>query len=772
MAKMLGKKLRRDLRLDIKSFIAVFVICMLSVTLYLGIDVGWRGMEKAVHEQFETCAFANMWVPGNLSSQMASQIANLDGVSDAQRQIMIRTDVKDIAGDPQLMLMQSDGEARVDKPLMLTGETFPEGYRNTCYINQTFMKAHNLKLGDMLTVTYGQHRIMLRIVGVAHSARYIVQNDQYSFRADVAKFGYAFVSEGTLSFLPYNETAVRLDEGADLPTVKSEIEQLINDKEIAITTRNDLMGIKMAEEEAGQIKSLGTVFPAVFFLVAALITFSTMKRMVDQQRQQIGTLCSLGYTKKQLTRHYMSYGLIISLFGSLAGVAGGYYGVGKILVTMLCSVYVMPGCEQLMDVPVAVGVSLVVIAIATGASYLSCRQALKEVPSGLLRPKPPQSGKRAWIEKIPFLWNHLSFSNKLILRNMSRNKMRLFIGLVGVAGCTALMLTGFGMRDSVAYVLSNHYGSVMRYDVRATLNGSYGDDYISALGSRSGANNVERAMEGTLEIKQHDRYEIRSFFVFEDQHNEVRLNDKEGNIIKLPAEGAAISERMSEETGLKKGDIMHLRAPSGKEGIVQVTDVISIQLGQGIYMSASAWRKLDLMPYVPSSLMLSGDHINMEALRDMDGVDRVRTINDELTGNQAVLIVLNVVVVIMVLFAGILALVVLYTLGQLNFHERIRELATLMVLGFFPRESKRLILRENILTALIGIPIGLLVGPYLHSWVLSTGLPQTIEFVPYIAPSSWVYASLFALSFAELVNILVGAKFKDVDMVESLKSVE
>ena len=769
---MLNRKLGRDLRIDIKSFVSVFIICMLSVTLYLGIDVGWRGMEEALEVQFDECTLADLWVPAQLSDKMLRDIEAIPGVLAAQRRVNVRVEVNDLPGDPRLMLMDSEGEMRVNTPMRLSGETFPIGYRSTCLLNPMFAKAHGLVEGDTISVTCGDQRLELRVAGMAHSAEYVVLNDMYSFRAEEGLFGYAFVSPGTLGFVPYNQVCVKLAPGVDLAAIKQRIETMLDNPEISLITRNDFMGIKMASEEAEQIRAMGAVFPTVFFLVAALITFSTMKRMVDQQRQQIGTLCSLGYSHRQLTLHYMSYGLLVSAIGSLIGIVVGRWGVGEILVAMLASVYIMPGVAPVLSVPVMVVVCAATIVIAVGASYLSCRQALREVPSGLLRPKPPVSGKRALIEKVPVLWDHLGFSNKLILRNMSRNKMRLLIGLVGVTGCTALMLTGFGMRDSVAYVLSNHYGNTMRYQARATLVGSPDDDYIHALFARSGADRMERTMEGALELVRGDTFEIRNYFVLEDHHEAVYLKNRSGERIWLCATGAAITERMAEETGLVVGDTMRLRAANGKEGFAKVEQIVSVQLGQGIYMSRSAWRKMDLLPYSPMALMLFGDQINAAALEEMDGVDRVRSIMEERNGNESVLVVLNAVVVIMVLFAGILALVVLYTLGQLNFHERIRELATLMVLGFFPRESKRLILRENIITALIGIPIGLVAGPYLHRWVLAAGLPKTLEFIPYIAPTSWIYTSLLAIGFAQIVNWMVGAKFKHVDMVESLKSVE
>jgi putative ABC transport system permease protein len=375
------------------------------------------------------------------------------------------------------------------------------------------------------------------------------------------------------------------------------------------------------------------------------------------------------------------------------------------------------------------------------------------------------------LERIPFLWRRLSFSSKLIIRNMFRNTSRFLIGIVGVVGTSALLLTGFGMRDSVLFVLENHYTHTMRYDVRVDLNAAATENYPEAVRLRAGARRMETVMERSCELSIDGRWQVKSLHVLDDRHEMVYL-ERDGERIWLPKEGIALSERAAEETGLKIGDSVKLRAPSGHETTARVQDIISIQLGQGVYVSKSAWRKLDLMPFMATAVFLSGGIINPAAVEDMDGVAKVRTIDVERTGSEAVVRVLDVVVLVMVLFSGALLLVVLFTLGQLNFFERVRELATLIVLGFYPRETKHLILRENIIIAILGLPLGLYLGPFLHRWVLTYGFPTMLEFIPYIASASWIYTPLLTLLFAQIVNILIGVKFKSVDMVEALKSVE
>jgi putative ABC transport system permease protein len=760
----------RDIRDNWKSFAAVFIICMLSTMLYSGLDAAWRGMERNLNVQFKQCGLADIWITGQMSDRKARDITAINGVLDAQRRVHLCVSA-DLPGDPTVELYMSDGISRVNSPMVFMGHSLPTGQKNVCILDSRFAKAQGLLVGDKLTVDAAGTSLDLLVGGIGYSPEYVVYSDGFAFSADPSTFGYAYLSPGTLSYLPYQETTVRLEPGADVALIKQKIQALLDDPKMPVLTRDDKAGIKMAIEEVDQIRALGQVFPAVFFLVAALITWSTMRRMVESQRMQIGTLCSLGYDRGQLIRHYTGYGLLVSALGALVGLLGARFFLGGIVMWVLMSIYNMPDAAVYMHPGIMAGTFMLTVLIAMGASFLSCNRALKEVPAGLLRPKPPAHGKRVLLERIPFLWRHLSFSTKLIIRNMLRNTSRFLIGIVGVVGCSALLLTGFGMRDSVIFVLENHYTHTMRYDVRVDLNASAAEGYADTVRLRSGAQRMETVMERSCELFINGRWQSKGLHVLEDRHETVYL-ERDGNRIWLPKEGIALTERAAEETGLAIGDSVKIRAPNGLETTAKVQDIISIQLGQGVYISKSAWRNLDLMSFVPTAVFLSGGNINTAAADDLDGVAKVRTIDEERTGSEAVVRVLDVVVLVMVLFAGALLLVVLFTLGQLNFFERVRELATLMVLGFYPRESKHLILRENIIIAILGLPLGLYLGPFLHRWVLTYGFPTMLEFIPYIGTASWIYTPLLTLLFAQIVNILIGVKFKSVDMVEALKSVE
>jgi putative ABC transport system permease protein len=767
---MLRRKLFKDLTGNWKAFASMLILCMLSVTLWLGINSAAMGMEQGLVGLFAESRLADLWVSGEVSDQTARKLAALPGALDAQRRVRLRVKA-DLPGDPKLDLFMSDGDARTSKPLILEGGALPEGARNALLIDRKFANAMDVRLGDRLNVTAEACAGSLRSWASATVRNTWCTPTATASTSTPNTFGYGFVSSGTLADLPYNEVVVSNQTGVDPDQVKREAEELIDNAAIRVSTRDERSFIRMAVDEADQVRAMGEIFPAVFFLVAALITFSTMRRMIENQRVQLGTLYSLGYSRAQLVRHYASYGLVIALAGALFGTLGAHFFLGRVAMNMLLSLYVLPGAGLYTHPMMVAAASVMIVVIAMGASFFSCYQALHEVPAGLLRPRPPRSGRRVLLERITPLWKRLSFSNKLIMRNLFRNASRFAIGVIGVVGCSMLLLTGFGMRDSVGYVLQHYFTVNMRYDARVDLNSYAPDGYDESVFNRSGALSMERVMEGLLQLNVDNRWQQKSFTVLEDRHEMVYL-EYNGQRVWLPEEGAAITERLAEDLSLKVGDALPLRMSDGSEVTTTVRSVIDLQLGQGVYFSRSAWRKLNTVPYSPTALFLSGGAINVDAVNDMDGVDKVRTIGEERVGKLAVTGVMDLLVLLMAIFAGALLLVVMYTLGELSFFERIRDLATLMVLGFTPRETKRLILRENIVVAVIGLPIGLLLGPYLHRWVLIAGLPSSLQFLPYISLESWISTGVLTLFFAWLVNRVIGAKFKSVNMVEALKSVE
>ncbi len=770
-APALRLKLLRDLRSGWKSFLAILIICSLAVVLYMGLDATWRGLDIDLKSQFSRSVMADLWVRGEISERALRDIEATPGVLMAQRRVTVSLESETLEEEPKINLVASEGEAEVCIPLLRSG-SLPQR-RDECMLSERFAAAHGLGIGDSLTLKTGDRTIRLEITGLGQMPEFVVASEGDELSPSARRMGFAFVRRETLDFLPFTEAAVRLAEGADPEEARLALQRLFEDSATVVISRDDIFGIKMAMEEAQQIRAMGAVFPFIFFLIAALITWTTMNRLVESQRLQIGSLFAIGYTRGELMRHYAAYGMLIAVLGSLLGLLGARYGLADFLIRILGGSYAVPDARPYTSPLMALIICAALVLMTGGASVLSARAELGEAPASLLRPKPPSKGKRVLLERVGWVWRRMPFSEKMILRNLFRSPVRLLMGLAGAAGCTALMLSGFGLKDSMDDVLLSHYTRTMHYDMRVTLDQSAPHDYAAALAQRAGADSYEEELITSAEILTPEGWRMKQIYVLADDHHLIALRDEKGQPLTLPRQGVALTRTASEDFGLGVGDELLLRNPGGRTIGARVVRVFDLQLNQGVYMSRSAYEELDLASYSPSHVLLSGEGLRDSAeIAALDGVKTVRTIEEERASGTATMEMLDVIVLVMVLFSAALELVVFYNLGQLNFSERIRELATLKVLGFTRREMKKLVLLENIIMTLMGLPIGLLLGPPLLEVVLHYGLPNTIQFVSLISLRSWLITPLITLAFAMTVNNLLGAKFKSIDMVEALKSVE
>lgn len=768
----LRAKMVRDLKAGWKSFLAILLISMLSTALFMGLDATWRGMRVSVQRQSALGNLAELWVDGEISDSDARQIADLPGVKAVQRRVVAEGEAKELDGKPKIKLLMSDGTPEVNRPVALEGQGMTSGAKNECVLQQRFAKAHSLGVGDVLTVSADGRKLDLTITGLGVMPEFVMVQRGNELITPAGSYGYACVSPGTLGFLRYSEITLTLDPGADAAAVRQAVRGVVDENKTTVTLRKDKSAVKGTLEQISQLRLLGLIVPLLFFLVAALITWTTMGRLVENQRTQIGALFALGYTRSTLISHYAEYGATIALLGAALGVAGAMFGLAPLLLWFLQSIYIMPGAAPSLSWWTLATVALGLVLITGGAGVLSARHALAQTPASLLRPRSPAKAKKVFLERIPFLWNRLGFSGKMIARNMLRSRVRLFMGLVGTIGCTALMLIGFGLRDTVDYAKGNYYANVLRYDARATLTSDAPQGYGDAVALRAGATDAEEEMITALDVFLGGDWKTKQVFVLENGQKMIRLQDESGNPLELPSDGVAVTRKLAEDEGIRMGDAFRLHTQGMRDVVTRVAQIVDIEMDQGLYVSREAWRRLGLLPWAPTAVLMKGDSLDLERAQDMDGVDKVQTRQEENEDGNALLRTLNLVVLLLIGFSGGLALVVYYNLGQLNYSERIRELATLKVLGFTPGEMKKLVLRENILITCFGLPFGFAVGVPLHRLVMQSALPSAIQFVQHIEPLSVVLITLITIGFSWIVNWALGSKFKSIDMVEALKSAE
>ena len=768
----LRAKMYRDLKNGWKSFVAILIICLLSAALFVGFDATWRGMEWNIQNQFQQGNLADIWVRGLLSGNDARKIGRIDGVASVQKRAVAEGEAEGLPGGPAVKLLMSEGEATVNRPVIYEGSGFTPGQKNQCILQKRFAGVCGLTVGDRITVTAGGQKLNLTVCGIGALPEFVIFNKDGEAVTAAGAYGYACVSPGTLGFLPYSEISLTLRPGADAAKVRRAIQDMMDRNQITVSLRSDKAAVKDSMEQISQLRMIGLIVPILFFLVAALITWTTMGRLVENQRTQIGSLFALGYGRRTILMHYAEYGVFIAILGALGGFAAAVYFFSPLLLWFLQTVYIMPDAVPFLSGGTMAVITLALMLITGGAGVLSARNALNRPPAELMRPRPPAKAKRVFLERIPLLWNRLSFSGKMIARNMLRSRVRLGMGLIGTIGCTALMLIGFGLRDTVEYAKWNYYTNALDYGARVTLARDAPEGYAAGIQNRAGAKSAEEEMITVLEVFLGGDWKEKPVFVLENRQRMIRFQDSSGRRVELPSSGVTLTRKMADDHGLRVGDTLRLHMNGKRDVTAAVTQIVSLEMGQGLYFSREAWRKLDLQPFAPTAVLLGGGPLDLARIKGMDGVEKVQTLGEEYEDSNTLLMTLNLVVLLLIAFSGGLALVVYYNLGQLNYSERIRELATLKVLGFLPGEMKKLVLRENIIVTCLGLPFGFLAGIYLHRLVMAYALPSSIQFVQHIKPDSMAVIALITVGFSLLVNLILGSKFKSVNMVEALKSVD
>ncbi len=568
---------------------------------------------------------------------------------------------------------------------------------------------------------------------------------------------------------------------------KKEVDEL-EEPEWLITDRNDLPEYSDYGDNADRIRNIGQVFPVIFFLVAALISLTTMTRMVEDQRTQIGTLKALGYSKFAIMSKYINYALLATVGGSICGVLIGE----KILPYIIISAYGIMYHNMASNMQIhyeftyAMIASVAAIVCTLGATLFSCYKELSETPASLMRPPAPKEGKRVLLERITFFWKHLSFSWKSTLRNLFRYKKRLFMTIFGIAGSMALMLVGFGIQDSIMDIALRQYSKLQHYD------GTIISD------EDAGEKDREELQKFLQEDERIERYTDVQFTKMETPAGKSNLsvyvyvpenletfkkdvtlqNRRTKEQYELSDAGAAISEKTAKLAGLSVGDTIML-IKDHKPYEVKVDIITENYMGHYIYMTPKVYEEAfhekpdfeNIIFTVKDEEKENMEQVGNEILKFPAAlsISYTSSLADQL---DRMLSTLGTVIVVLIVSAGMLAFVVLYNLNNINITERQRELATLKVLGFYDKEVSQYVFRENVLLTIMGVIAGAAFGILLHRYVITTVEVDAVMFGRNIKPLSFLYSTLFTCGFSAFVNMVMHFKLKKIDMVESLKSVE
>ena len=547
--------------------------------------------------------------------------------------------------------------------------------------------------------------------------------------------------------------------------------------------RDTNMGYACYENDSAIVAGIAKVFPFFFFLVAALVCITTMNRMVEEQRTQIGVLKALGYSEARIMGKYLYYAGSAGVIGSVIGFVIGSTVFPTVIWSAYRIMYNLGDYTLYLDWRLAAVSLAAAMLCSMGATWLTCRYELSGTAAELIRPKSPKSGKRIVLERMPFLWNRLSFLAKVSVRNVFRYKQRFFMMVVGIGGCTALLVTGFGVKDTIADVADMQYEEVQLYDMGVTLKDSAEEGMDGALAQALEESSAAwtAAAEVSMDLTGKDATKSAIVVVPQDMGEigkYVDLHTHEGEAVLWPQKGeAVINEKLAQNCGIRVGDMVSLRNEDGEKLWVTVSALSQNFIYNYVYVSPETWEENNGSAPRYRTLYLqtaegTDSRVLSETLLACDGVSAVSVNADLLNQVNNMMKSLDAVILLIIVCAGALAFIVIYNLTNINITERIREIATIKVLGFFPKETAAYVYRENVVLTAAGALAGLFAGVWLHRFVMANINIDMIAFDVRILPMSFVNSVLLTFVFMLIVDVIMYVKLEKINMAESLKSVE
>lgn len=594
--------------------------------------------------------------------------------------------------------------------------------------------------------------------------------------------------------LQYEEGLAEYEDGvkefdkeiADAQKQLADAQKTLDEMEEAesyVLGRDTNIGYVCFESDSGIVDGIANIFPVFFFAVAALVCITTMNRMVEEQRTQIGVLKALGYSRASIMCKYLFYSGTAAACGCSFGFFAGTWFFPKVIWLGYGIMYQVDSLEYVFDWKLAVISLAVSMLCSIGATWFSCRYELSEVAAQLMRPKAPKAGQRVLLEKVPFIWNRLKFLYKVSYRNIFRYKKRFFMMVVGISGCTALLVTGFGIEDSIVDVAHHQYERIQIYDMSINFSEEPDNAEIRELEEilDGKAKEYMMLMEASVDILLEEGNKSLSLVTVDastDISPYIDLHNEKGEPVAYPKEGECVlSGNLANQYGLRVGDMVTLRDENMNTMELTVSGFNVNYIFNYVFISTQTYEKLmgEEASCKTAYINLLEDvdaHRLSASLMKQDAITSVTINADMLERFDNMLGSLDLIVLVIIICAAGLAFIVLYNLTNINITERIREIATIKVLGFYKKETASYVFRENVVLTFIGALVGLVLGKYFHQFVMNEVKIDMVSFDIQIKPISYVYSILLTIAFAWFVNWFMGKKLEKISMTESLKSVD
>ena len=749
----------RDIFKHKAQFISIFLMAFLGVFVFTGISSEYTGLEANIDHYYDETNMADGWIYSPyLNDLFLYQVDVLGATTQMERQLVVDS-AADFENEPEITLHFVENNT-ISKFYLLEGKPLDINDSDGVWLDKSFAEANGLNVGDRISFESNGYIIDKEIKGLGYSPEYVYHSSPDSIIPDYSKIGFAYMSYKAFpeDTVPYNVLNVKFDGSPD--TYSKLLDYRLNGYYSTYVKQSDHPSVYQFSEEITKHKMMANIFPIVFIIVAMLILLTTMTRVIAHQRTQIGTLKANGFKNITLTIHYISYGFWLVLSGSILGLILGPMILPKIFYPTMIKSYKLPFWDTSGNMTFIY--LIVVMAIfSLGVSYHAISSISNEKPSDAIKPKVPKASTSGVIERLN-IWKKLSFNFRWNYRDAKRNKLRSIMTIIGVMGCSALLIGAFGLYDGLNDVKEWEYGQINHYESKLIIDNGASTSQVDAAAS---AVNGDKVMDASIELESNETKKLGTLQVLNDT-DLITPTDNDKNRIEIGNDEVSISQKMADTLNVGIGDTVKWHIMGSDKWVKTKIDKIhACPISQGLIMSPDKLNELGLN-YTPTNIITS-EHVN----KTYDGIKTTTTLDHIEKDWNEISQTLWLYIYILSFFACVLAVIVLYNLGLMSFTEIEREIATLKVLGFKSRFLRKLLLTQNLIFTGIGFVLGVPLGIYILFLIWNSS-GTSFYVILSLTITNILLSAVITFSLSILVNLMFSNKIKKLDMVESLKASE
>lgn len=790
---MLKKKMFRDIKQNLSQFITIFLMVLIGVMVYVGIEAYMDGMTSAADNFYKNNNIQDLNVMGNLSDKDLDKIKSLDNVKDAEKKLVVNAIDKDDK-DKTYLLSFIDSN-NISKFHIMDGEKFDVNKKGA-WVDNFYAEKNNLKVGDTIKIKYDTFSLEEKILGLINVPDHIYDvKDESEFVPNRENFGFVYLSVNEIpesyikdlvmkemkitdekifdkyvtnfnykEYIPYNYIMVDVNKKKNVTSVKEDIEDKVSNAK-AIVKIEDTLSYQRYQGEIDEGASYVGIFSGLFLFIAMLSVITTMTRVIKKQKLQIGTMKALGIKNFKIVMHYVGYGFFVSLAAAIVGIILGKYFIGTFFLNMEMDYFEVPNGVPVVK-PLSYLVALLVVMVVSFITYLTCRKELFKKPAEALRNEVPNVKVSSLNLSTKGIFKKLNFSSKWNYRDILRNKFRTVTAVVGIVGCCMLIVCAFGMLNSMNHFIKLQFEDLYNFNYKLSLKENIKDDELKVLTDKYGNNTSDTL---TIETKIGKEREANTIFVT-NAGNLVRFQNENGEFIKVNKNnGVYVTRKLADQKNLKVGDTIkwHMYGVNKyyESKIVGLTKDPQVQ---NLTMTKEYLESLDI-DYKPDSLYTNTD---LKGVKDIKNVSLVQDIDELKNSLESMLSMMKSMIMLIIVFAIGLGAIIIYNMGILSYSEKQYQFATLKVLGFSDKKIKKIFVQQNNWITVLSIIIGLPTGYYMTSWIFKSVIADNYDFSAYINLSTYLIAIIGTILVSIIVSRMLSKKVNKIDMVSSLKANE